>query len=123
MTARTPEGRPFIQRLFRDPLSIVLVLVIVLALVVAGLVGGELYARSRADGVVARAVECVVQDDASVLRRHAAVPVQHVTGHYTQHLDQTAGNQIRDAKGMKVDIDIDDVRLEDTGNSRAPSGR
>ena len=54
-----------IKNLFRDPLSIVLVVVIVLALTAAGLLAGELYARNRADDIVARVVECVVQDQAS----------------------------------------------------------
>ncbi|MFY9917855.1 MAG: DUF2993 domain-containing protein, partial [Mycobacterium sp.] len=52
-----------IKNLFRDPLSIVLVVVIVVALIAAGLICAELYARSRADDVVAAATECVVQDD------------------------------------------------------------
>jgi hypothetical protein len=44
------------KRRFRfrgDPVSIILVLVIVAALSIAGLVGGELYARNRANTVVA----------------------------------------------------------------------
>ena len=112
-----------IQRLFRDPLSIALVLVIVVALVMAGLLAGELYARSRADSVVARVVECVVQDDASV--SFGALPpflMQHVSGHYTNIHIQTAGNQVREAQGMKVGLNIDDVRLEDTANSSGSVG-
>ena len=130
--APPPQGEPpkkdstsllNIQRLFRDPLSIVLVLVIVVALVMAGLLAGELYARSRADSVVAKVVECVVQDDASV--SFGALPpflMQHVSGHYTNIHIQTAGNQIREAQGMKVDLNIDDVRLEDTANSSGSVG-
>ena len=89
----------------------------------AGLLAGELYARNRADSVVAKVVECVVQDDASV--SFGALPpflMQHVSGHYTNiHID-TAGNQVREAKGMKVDLNIDDVRLEDTANSSGSVG-
>ncbi|MFG1933280.1 DUF2993 domain-containing protein [Mycobacterium sp. NPDC048908] len=110
-------------RLFRDPLSIVLVVVIVLALTAAGLLAGELYARSRADEVVARAAQCVVQDNASV--SFGALPPflwQHMTGHYTNIHFETAGNQIRQAKGMKVNVSINDVRLEDTGNSSGSIG-
>ena len=130
--APPPQGEPpkkdstpllKIQRLFRDPLSIVLVLVIVVALVMAGLLAGELYARNRADSVVAKVVECVVQDDASV--SFGALPpflMQHVSGHYTNiHID-TAGNQVREAKGMKVNLNIDDVRLEDTANASGSVG-
>lgn len=112
-----------IKDLFRDPLSIVLAIVIVIALVAAGLLGGELYARSRADDVIAAAAQCVVQDSASV--SFGAMPPflwQHVTGHYTNIHFETAGNQIRQAKGMKVNVAIKDVRLEDTGNSGGSIG-
>ena len=73
-----------IKKLFRDPLSIVLVVVIVVALALAGVLAGELYARSRADDVVARATACVVQDEAKA--SFGALPpflMQHMTGHYT----------------------------------------
>ena len=112
-----------IKRLFRDPLSILLVAVIVVALVLAGVLAGELYARSRANSVVAKVVECVVQDDADV--SFGALPpflMQHVSGHYTNIHIQTAGNQVREAKGMKVAINIDDVRLEDSANASGSVG-
>lgn len=112
-----------VKNLFRDPLSIVLAVVIVIALVAAGLLAGELYARSRADDVVARATQCVVQDSATV--SFGALPpflVQHISGHYTNIHFETAGNQIRDAKGMKVSAVIKDVRLEDTANSSGSIG-
>jgi hypothetical protein len=38
----------------------------VIGLVAAGLLASELYARHRAESVVAAATECVVQDKASV---------------------------------------------------------
>src|SRR5258708_26261918 len=51
------------KRRFRgDPVSIILVLVIVAALSIAGLVGGELYARNRANNVVAAPPQCGIQD-------------------------------------------------------------
>jgi hypothetical protein len=112
-----------IKNLFRDPLSIILVAVIVVAMVAAGLLAGELYARSRADAIVARAAQCVVQDNASV--SFGALPpflMQHLTGHYTNIHFETAGNQIREAKGMKVNVVIKDVRLEDTANSSGSIG-
>jgi hypothetical protein len=112
-----------IKNLWRDPLSIVLVVVIVIALVAAGLLAGELYARSRADSVVAQATECVTQDSASV--SFGALPpflMQHVSGHYTNIHIETAGNQIRQAKGMKVNVVIKDVRLEDTATSGGSIG-
>jgi hypothetical protein len=93
------------------------------ALTAAGLLGGELYARNRADDVVSRIVSCVVQDDATA--SFGALPpflLQHMTGHYTNINIETAGNQVRDAKGMKVAIDIKDVRLEDTADSSGSVG-
>jgi hypothetical protein len=112
-----------IKNLFRDPLSIVLVVVIVIALAAAGLLAGELYARSRADSIVANAAQCVVQDNATA--SFGALPpflMQHISGHYTNIHFETAGNQIRQAKGMKVNVVIKDVRLEDTANSSGSIG-
>ena len=112
-----------LKKIFSDPVSIVLVVVIVLALVFAGLLGGELYARNRADTVVAGTVECIVQDSATA--SFGVLPpflFQHASGHYTNIKIETAGNQIRDAKGMKVNIDINDVRLEDSANSSGSIG-
>jgi LmeA-like phospholipid-binding len=120
--APPPKQGSFVKRLFRDPLSIVLVVVIVLALMVAGVVGAELYARSRADDVVAKAVSCVVQDSAKVSFGASPFLLQHMTGHYGNISISTAGNQIRDAKGMKADITIDDIRLEDKGNTKGTIG-
>jgi hypothetical protein len=112
-----------LKKLFSDPLSIVLVVVIVLALVFAGLLGGELYARNRADSVVAKVIQCVVQDDATA--SFGVFPpflMQHVSGHYTNIHIETAGNQVRDAKGMKLNLDIKDVRVEDTATSSGSLG-
>jgi hypothetical protein len=112
-----------IKNLFRDPLSVVLVVVIVVALVLAGVLAGELYARGRADTVVTKATECVVQDSAKA--SFGVVPpflLQHMSGHYTNINIETAGNQVRQAKGMKVTINIKDVRLEDTANSSGSIG-
>ncbi|GAB3235423.1 LmeA family phospholipid-binding protein [Mycolicibacterium hippocampi] len=111
------------KKVFSDPLSIVLAVVIVVALVFAGLLGGELYARNRADTVVASVVECVVRDD--VTASFGVFPpflFQHVSGHYTNIRIETAGNQLRDARGMKLNLDINDVRLEDTPTSGGSVG-
>lgn len=112
-----------VKSFFRDPISIVLVVVIVVALALAGVIGGELYARNRADTVVAGVVECVVQDEATA--SFGVMPpflIQHMSGHYTNIHIETAGNQIREAKGMKVNLSIDDVRLEDTPTSSGSVG-
>ncbi|WP_431235012.1 LmeA family phospholipid-binding protein [Mycolicibacterium psychrotolerans] len=106
----------------RDPLSIVLVLVIVLAVVIAGLLGTELYVRHEADTVVSRAVSCVVQDQADVSFGARPFLLQHLSKHYSDIHVQTAGNQIRGAKGMKLDLWLDDIRIDQTANSAGTMG-
>ncbi len=111
------------KKIFTDPLSIVLVVVTVLALVFAGLLGGELYARNRADSVVAKVVACIVEDDATA--SFGVLPpflLQHASGHYTNIQIETAGNQVRDARGMKLNLDINDVRIADTPTSGGSLG-
>jgi DUF2993 family protein len=111
------------RRFLRDPISIVLIFVIVVALVIAGLVGAELYVRHTADTKVAQAVACEVKDQATA--SFGVTPLmlwQHATKHYTNISVQTAGNNIRDARGMKLAINIKDVRLQDSGNSKGTIG-
>jgi LmeA-like phospholipid-binding len=111
------------RRFLRDPISIVLIFIIVFALVIAGLVGAELYIRHTADTKVAQAVACEVKDQATA--SFGVTPLmlwQHATKHYTNISVQTAGNNIRDAKGMKLAINIKDVRLQDSANSKGTIG-
>lgn len=112
-----------VKKLLSDPLSVVLVFVIVVALIAAGVLGGELYARNRADKIVASIVECIVEDGATA--SFDPLPpflMQHVTGHYTNINIETAGNQIRDAKGMKVKLGIEDVRIQETADASGTVG-
>jgi len=106
----------------RDPLSIVLSLIIVVAVVIAGLLGTELYVRHVADTVVSRAVSCVVQDSTDVSFGARPFVLQHLTKHYNDIHVQTAGNQIRQAKGMKLDLWLDDIRLQQTADSAGTMG-
>jgi hypothetical protein len=111
------------HRFLRDPLSIGLILVTVVALVVAALIGAELYARHVADNKVTQATECVTRDKASV--SFGVTPPflwQHITGRYTDIAIKTAGNQIKEAKGMTADVNIYDVDLHGTGNSKGTIG-
>jgi hypothetical protein len=117
-----PDKAPFFKRTFRDPLSIALVVIIVLALVTAGVVGGELYARHRANDLVATATACVVQDGATASFGNGLFLPQYFSGHYDNISISTAGNQIRQAKGMKAEINIHDVRHEDTADSKGTIG-
>ncbi len=105
-----------------DPVSIILVLVIVAALGIAGLVGGELYARNRANSVVAAATQCVVEDQVTASFGPRPFLLQHLTGHYTGISIHTAGHNIRNAKGMKADININDVDLNGNADSKGTIG-
>ena len=131
--AASPYGQPPSQdppaavttkrrRFTGDPVSIILILVIVAALAIAGVIAGELYARHRADNVVATATECVVQDQASASFGPTPFLLQHITGHYRDISIHTAGHQIRSAKGMKADININDVDLHGSGDSKGTIG-
>jgi hypothetical protein len=111
------------KRRFRgDPVSIILVLVIVAALGIAGLIGGELYARNVANNVVASATACVVQDQVKVSFGPSPFLLQHFTGHYRDISIHTAGHQIRNAKGMTADININDVELHGNADSKGTIG-
>src|SRR3954467_4283229 len=100
-----------------NPLSIVLIAVIVIGLVTAGLLAGELYARHRAETVVAAATECMVHDRASVSFGATPLLLQLVTGHYRNISIHTAGNRIGNARGMKADVWIDGVQLDRDGDT------
>lgn len=118
-----PAGAKKKRRFPRDPLSVALICIIVFALVIAGFVGAELYVRHVADTKVAQAVACEVKDQATA--SFGVTPLmlwQQATKHYTNISVQTAGNQIRDAKGMKLALNIKDVRIQDSGNSKGTIG-
>ena len=107
---------------FRDPLAIVMVVVVVVALGVAVLLGGELYARHRATSELQKAVECVAHDRASVSFGTRPLLLQLMSGTFPDISIETAGNQFREAKGMKIDVRITDLRLASTGNARGALG-
>lgn len=111
------------KRRFGDPVSVLLIFIIVFALVIAGLIAAELYVRHVADSKVAQAVACEVKDQATA--SFGVTPLmlwQQATKHYSNISVQTAGNNLRDAKGMKLSLNINDVRLKDTANSKGTIG-
>jgi len=120
------EGPPPLKRkrrFLRDPLSVLLVCIIVFSLVIAGLIGAELYARHVAATKVAQAVACEVKDQATASFGVAPLLLwQLATSHFTNISVQTAGNQIRDAKGMKIAINIQNVQLKSTPTSKGTVG-
>jgi hypothetical protein len=111
------------RRFFANRTSLLLILLIVALVVIAIPVGGELYARHVASTKVANAVQCEVQDSANV-SFSPAPPVlwQYLTKDYSDISVQTGGNQVRQAKGMKVNLDIRDIKLNGTGNSAGTIG-
>ena len=120
-TAPEPEERGR-RGLFKDPLSVVLTLVIVMALALAALLGAEFHARHKADSIVANAVSCVVQDSAKASFGMRPFLLQHFTHSYHDMRVETAGNQIREAKGMKLQLRLDDVRIDKTADSAGTLG-
>ncbi|MCG5432403.1 DUF2993 domain-containing protein [Mycobacterium sp. MYCO198283] len=113
------------QRRFpRDRKSLGLIAVGAVALLVAGLLGAELFARHRADTVLRSVAQCVTEDGASV--SYGVDPPflwQYLTGHYTNIDVSTDGNRVQEAEGMKADITVTDVRLDETADSKGTIGR
>ncbi len=121
--AGTPEPEePHRRGLRGDPLSVALALIIAGALALAALLGGEVYARHKADSIVAKAVSCVVQDSASASFGMRPFLLQHFTHSYRDMRVETGGNQIREAKGMKMKLRLDDVRMNQTAESAGTLG-
>lgn len=121
INAPADQHRP--ARLLRDPLALVLIIITVIALALAGVIGAELIARRIADNKVAKATECVVHDKASA--SFGVTPPflwQHFTGNYTNISIRTAGNQVKDAQQMTAEVNISDVDLHGTGDSKGTIG-
>lgn len=111
------------KRRVSGPLSIVLVLVIVLAVLAAGVIGAELYVRNQATNKVAEAFACEFQDKATA--QFGVTPLvlwQVITKHFTNISVETAGNQIKNAKGAKIDLRIQDVRITNSPDSKGTIG-
>jgi len=109
-------------RLFRDPLSIILIVVIVLALTVAGLVGGEVYARHVGSNIVSQTTACVVQDKVSVSFGSRPFLLQVAQQKYDDITVTTAGNNVGIAKNMKAQIVMKDVQVKQTSSSTGTMG-
>ncbi|WP_460355100.1 LmeA family phospholipid-binding protein [Mycobacterium sp. ZZG] len=97
--------------------------VIVVAALAGGLAGAELYARHRADDVLVGIAECVVEDGARI--SYGVNPPflwQHLTGRYTNISVHTAGDRVQSADGMTADVTLEDVRLQDSADSKGTIG-
>ncbi|HJT93958.1 MAG TPA: DUF2993 domain-containing protein [Mycobacterium sp.] len=107
----------------RNRQAIVLIAIIIVALLAGGLAGGELYARHRADSILVEVAECVVQDGVTIsFGVNPPFLWQHITGHYTNISVATAGDRVQDAKGMTADVTLEDVRLQDSADSKGTIG-
>ncbi len=103
--------------------AVLLALTAVLAVALVGMLGGELYARHRANTLVADAVSCEAQDSATVsFGTTPPVLAQYFNDEYPHISVRTAGNQIRQAKGMRLELDIRDVRLNKSAGASDPKG-
>jgi hypothetical protein len=118
----TSKGSGLNRARRRNPVSVVLIAVIAVGFVAAGLLASELYARHRTESVVTAATECVVQDKASVSFGATPLLLQLATGHYRDISIHTAGNRIGNARGMKADVRIDDVRLDGDADAMGTVG-
>lgn len=108
---------------FKSPTSIALITVIAVALTCAGLLVGELYWRHLAQSMLTVMAECIIDDDASVsIATTPPLLLQTIEGNYTEITIVNAGNQVRAAKGMKVVVDVRDLRLRDHGASGGTMG-
>lgn len=103
--------------------TILLALTVFLVVALIAMFGGELYARHRAESLVANAVTCETEDGATVsFDTTPPVLAQYFQGDYSHISVQTAGNQIRQAKGMQLDLDIRDIHLQKTADSKGTIG-
>jgi len=91
--------------------------------VAGGLAGAELYARHRADSILVAVAECIVQDDATIsFGVNPPFLWQHITDHYTNISVSTAGDRVQGATGMTADVNLADVRLQDSADSKGTIG-
>ena len=112
------------RKFFANRTSLLLILLIVALVVIAIPIGGELYARHVASTKVAErgAVRGAGQRQRVVLAAAPPVLWQYLTKDYSDISVQTAGNQVRQAKGMKVSFDIRDIKLNNSNNSQGTIG-
>jgi len=111
------------HRFFANRTSLLLILLIVGLVAMAVPIGGELYARHVASTKVANAVQCEVQDSAKVsFAGFPPVLWQYLTKDYPDISVRTSGKQIRSAKGMRVALDIRNIKLSTSNNSQGTIG-
>lgn len=104
-------------------LKLGIIALIVVAVLIAGLVGVELYARNVGNTKIATAAACLVEDSATA--SFGAFPPflwQHLNQDYSSISIETAGNNIRQAKGMKAEVEIEDLKLTDGGDTKGTIG-
>lgn len=104
-------------------LTLAIIAAIVVVVLIAGLIGVELYARNEGNNRVATAAACLVEDSATA--SFGTFPPflwQHLNKDYSSLSIETAGNNIRQAQGMKAEVEIEDLKLTEGGDSRGTIG-
>lgn len=122
-TAKEEPAKPKKKRSWRDPLSILLVVIIVFALLAGGVVVAELIVRNEATKRVASAAACVTQDTAHA--KFGVSPLvlwQVATDHYTNLSVWNDGNQVKDAKGATLRLDVQNVQITNGPDAKGTVG-
>lgn len=104
-------------------LKLGLIALIVVAVLIAGLIGVELYARNVGNTKIATAAACLVEDSATA--SFGTFPPflwQYFNEDYSSISIETAGNNIREAKGMKAEVEIEDLKLTESGDTKGTIG-
>jgi LmeA-like phospholipid-binding len=122
-TPTEDPAKPKKKRRFRGPLAIFLVLILVFAVVVVGVIAAELFVRNEATKRVAQAAACVTQDTAHA--KFSLSPLvlwQVITDHYTNLTVWNDGNQVKDAKGATLRLDVSNVQITNGPDSKGTVG-
>lgn len=108
----------------RSPKSIILIVVIIVAVIFGGVAGAEVIARKIAADKLDTVIKCITQDDASTVSFSTTPPFlwQYLTSEFADISVSTGGTRIREATGMKADITLTDIKLEDTADSAGTIG-
>lgn len=99
------------------------IIIISVLVLIAIPVGVEIYVRHEANNKIAAATACIVKDQATA--SFGVTPLvtwQVLTDHYTNISIETAGNNIRDAKGMKLQLNINDVKIDNSADRKGTVG-
>jgi hypothetical protein len=102
-----------------------IVVVVVLVLVVAGLIGAEFYVRHAANQKITAATLCETKDSADTVSvsfsNTPPVLWQYVTDQFPS-ISVTTGTHIRNAQGMTVDVEVNDINMKGDATKKGTIG-